>query len=58
MKSASEAAFESAIESAFLTDGYSRVDAKRFDRECAIFPDEALSVELASRFDPITAPAS
>lgn len=43
MKRTSEAAFESAIESALLAEGYSRVDAKRFDRERAIFPAEALT---------------
>lgn len=43
MKPASEAAFESAIEAALLGDGYARVDAKSFDRERAIFPDEALT---------------
>jgi type I restriction enzyme R subunit len=43
MKRTSEAAFETAIEAVLLADGYSRVDAKGFDRERAIFPDEALA---------------
>lgn len=42
MKSTSEAAFETAIEAVLLADGYARVDGKGFDRERAIFPDEAL----------------
>lgn len=42
MKRTSEAAFETAIESVLLGDSYTRVDAKGFDRERAIFPDEAL----------------
>lgn len=42
VKSTSEAAFETAIESVLLRDGYRRVAAKGFDRERAIFPDEAL----------------
>ncbi|MCP5199067.1 MAG: type I restriction endonuclease subunit R [Gammaproteobacteria bacterium] len=43
MKRTSEAAFEAAIEAALLGDGYARVDAMGFDRERAIFPDEALA---------------
>lgn len=43
MKRTSEAAFEVAIEAILLADGYKRVDAKNFDRERAIFPDEALA---------------
>lgn len=43
MKRTSEAAFETAIETVLLSDGYTRVDAKAFDRERAIFPDEALA---------------
>ncbi|WP_050525664.1 type I restriction endonuclease subunit R [Pseudorhodobacter aquimaris] len=39
----SEAAFETAIESVLLADGYTRVAAKGFDRKLAIFPDEALA---------------
>lgn len=35
MKRVSEAAFETAIESVLLADGYARVDAKGFDRERA-----------------------
>ena len=43
MKQTSEAAFETAIEAVLLDDGYSRVDGKGFDRERAIFSDEALA---------------
>ncbi|MDO9227643.1 MAG: type I restriction endonuclease [Pseudomonadota bacterium] len=43
MKSTSEAAFETAIESVLLTNGYTRVDGNSFDRERAIFPAEALA---------------
>lgn len=42
-KSTSEAAFETAIEAVLLADGYARVGAQGFDRERAIFPDEALA---------------
>ncbi|MEY6433581.1 hypothetical protein ABC977_14330 [Thioalkalicoccus limnaeus] len=49
MKSTSEAAFETAIETILLGDGYTRVDAKGFDRERAIFPDEALVFIRATR---------
>ena len=42
MKTTSEAAFETAIESVLLA-GYARVAAQGFDRECALFPDEALA---------------
>jgi len=42
MKRTSEAAFETAIESILLGEGYTRVDAKGFKREQAIFPGEAL----------------
>lgn len=42
MKSTSEAAFETAIESVFLANGYARVNGKGFDHEQAIFPDNAL----------------
>lgn len=38
MKPISEAGFESFIEASLLADGYSRVDAKGFDHEQAIFP--------------------
>jgi type I restriction enzyme R subunit len=34
---------EAAIESVLLGDGYARVDGNGFDRECAIFPAEALA---------------
>ncbi|PTY37598.1 type I restriction endonuclease subunit R [Saccharospirillum sp. MSK14-1] len=43
MKRTSEAAFETAIEAVLLNDGYKQIDAKTFDRERAIFPDEALN---------------
>ncbi|EJM67834.1 helicase, type I site-specific restriction-modification system restriction subunit [Pseudomonas sp. GM50] len=43
MKRTSETAFESAIEAVLLDHGYSRVDAKGFDRLQAIFPEEALA---------------
>lgn len=49
MKRTSEAAFETAIEAVLLADGYSRVDAKSFDRERAIFPDEALAFIRATQ---------
>ncbi|MDP2832182.1 MAG: type I restriction endonuclease [Pseudomonadota bacterium] len=42
-KRTSEAAFETAIESVLLTNGYTRVDGNSFDRERAIFPAEALA---------------
>ena len=48
-KSTSEAAFETAIESVLLADGYLRLDAKGFDRERAIFPDEALAFIRATQ---------
>ena len=40
MKRTSEAAFETAIEAVLLGEGCTRVDAKGFDRERAIPPDE------------------
>lgn len=43
MKRTSEAAFETAIEAVLLGEGYTRFDANGFDRERAIFPDEALA---------------
>jgi len=49
VKRTSEAALETAIESALLADGYTRVDAKGFDRERAIFPDEALAFIRATQ---------
>ena len=49
MKSTSEAAFETAIEACLLTDGYVRVDRKGFDRERAIFPEEALAFIRATQ---------
>lgn len=49
MKRTSEAALETAIEAVLLADGYSRVDAKGYDRERAIFPDEALDFIRATQ---------
>lgn len=49
MKRTSEAAFETAIEAVLLGEGYTRVDAKGFDRERAIFPDEALAFIRATQ---------
>lgn len=49
MKRTSEAAFENAIEATLLNDGYARVDAKSFDRELAIFPEEVLSFIRATQ---------
>lgn len=42
-KRTSETAFETAIEAQLLGDGYQPVDGKGFDRERAIFPEEALA---------------
>ena len=49
MKSTCEAAFETAIESVLLCDGYARVDAKGFDRERAIFPAEVVAFIQATQ---------
>jgi len=49
MKRTSEAAFETAIEAVLLSEGYTQVDAKSFDRERAIFPDEALAFICATQ---------
>lgn len=49
MKRTSEAAFESAIESVLLDSGYTRVEGKGFDRERAIFPNEALAFIRATQ---------
>ena len=49
MKRTSEAAFETAIEAVLLTDGYLRVDPKGYDRERAIFPNEALNFIRATQ---------
>lgn len=49
MKLTSEAAFETAIESVLLTDGYMRIDGNGFDRERAIFPGEALTFIQATQ---------
>ncbi len=42
MKQTSEAAFETAIEAALLTDGYVSLPSTAFDRERAIFPETVL----------------
>lgn len=49
MKSTSEATFETTIEAFLLANGYARVNSKCFDRERAIFPDEALSFIRATQ---------
>ena len=49
MKTTSESAFETAIESVLLCDGYARVDAKGFDRERAIFPAEVVAFIQATQ---------
>lgn len=49
MKSTSEAAFETAIEAVLLSDGYTRVEDKGFDRERAIFPEETLAFIRATQ---------
>jgi len=43
VKQVSDGAFEAAIEVVLLGEGYTRVEARGFDRERAIFPDEALA---------------
>ena len=48
-KRTSEAAFETAIESVLLANGYTRVAGKAFDRERALFPDEALAFIRATQ---------
>jgi len=49
MKRTSEVAFETAIEAVLLSEGYTRVDARGFDRERAIFLDEALAFIRATQ---------
>jgi len=49
MKSTSEAAFETAIETVLLGNGYARVAPQDFDREHAIFPAEALAFIQATQ---------
>ncbi|WFF42001.1 type I restriction endonuclease subunit R [Salinicola endophyticus] len=49
MKRTSEAAFETAIEAVLLADGYNQIAALGFDRERAIFPDEALAFIRATQ---------
>ncbi|MDI3261454.1 MAG: type I restriction endonuclease [Fulvimonas sp.] len=48
-KHTSEDAFETAIETVLLADGYTRLDGKGFDRERAIFPAEALAFIRATQ---------
>jgi len=43
MKQSTETAFETAIASVLLNDGYSKLAADAFDTERAIFADEALA---------------
>jgi type I restriction enzyme R subunit len=43
MKQLSDGAFETAKEALLLGEGYTRVEARGFDRERAIFPAEALA---------------
>jgi type I restriction enzyme R subunit len=45
----SEEAFETAIEAVLLADRYARVDGTSFDRERAVFPDEALDFIRATQ---------
>lgn len=49
MKQTSEAAFETAIEAVLLGAGYTRVGGNGFDRERAIFADEALALIRATQ---------
>jgi type I restriction enzyme, R subunit len=49
MKRTSEAAFETAIEAVLLAEGYARINAKGYDRERAIFPEEALDFIRATQ---------
>lgn len=49
MKRTSEAAFETAIETVLLADGYTHVKANGFDRERAVFPEEALEFIRATQ---------
>ncbi|MDO4777881.1 MAG: DEAD/DEAH box helicase family protein [Cardiobacteriaceae bacterium] len=49
MNPTSEAAFETAIEASLLADGYTQLAARGFDRERAIFPDEALAFIRATQ---------
>lgn len=49
MKSTSEAAFETAIEAVLLGEGYTQIEGTGFDRERAVFPDEALGFIRATQ---------
>lgn len=49
MKRTSEAAFETAIEAVLLADGYTHINAKGYDRERAVFPEEALEFIRATQ---------
>jgi len=48
-KRVSETAFETVIEAQLLATGYTAVDGQAFDRERAIFPDEALAFIRATQ---------
>jgi type I restriction enzyme R subunit len=48
-KRVSETAFETVIEAQLLAAGYTAVDGQAFDRECAIFPEEALAFIRATQ---------
>ena len=48
-KRVSETAFETVIEAELLATGYTAVDGKGFDRERAIFPEEALAFMRATQ---------
>lgn len=50
-KRTGEGAFETAIESVLLSDGYIGIDGKEFDRERAIFPAEVLAFIQATQAD-------
>lgn len=49
MKPTSEAAFETAIESVLLSDGYQALPSSEFDAERAIFPQQALAFIQATQ---------
>ena len=50
MTQTNEAAFESAIESHLLTNGYTAIDKQTFDPQRAVFPDVALSFIRETQF--------
>ncbi len=49
MKQASEAAFETAIETELLTSGYGKLASNNFERERAIFPEVVLDFIRATQ---------